>query len=82
MQRMERGKSRTDLAWRPAGLPNQFLYVYRREFSVGQVLGANVQITPNSIPALPEVGRHDLIVNVIHVILPDTQIIHCTPDRA
>ena len=39
MQRMERGKFRSDLAWRSAGLANQFLYVHRRESSVGQVLG-------------------------------------------
>ena len=29
MQRIERGKSRSDLAWQPAGLANQFLYVQR-----------------------------------------------------
>ena len=41
---------------------------------------ANVQIITDSIPALPEVGRQDLDVNVTHVNLPDNQIIPCTPD--
>ena len=82
MQRMERGKSRSDLAWRPAGLANQFLYVSRRESSVGQVLGQMSRLILDSIPALSEVGRQDRDVNVIHVILPDTQIKPCTPDCA
>ena len=30
MQRMESGKSKSDLALRPAGLANQFLYVHMR----------------------------------------------------
>ena len=71
MQRMERDKPRSDPAWRFAGRANQLLYVHRRECSVGR---ANVQVIPDSIPALPEVGRQDLDVNVIHGILPDTQI--------
>ena len=38
MQRLERGKSRSDLAWRPACLANHFLYVHRRESLVEHVL--------------------------------------------
>ena len=37
MQRMDRGMSRSDLVWPPAGLANRFLYVLGRESSVGQV---------------------------------------------
>ena len=39
MQRMDRGKPKSDLALRSAGLANQFLYVHMRESRVGQVLG-------------------------------------------
>ena len=38
MQRMESGKSKSDLALRPAGLANQFLYVHMRVSQAGQVL--------------------------------------------
>ena len=43
---------------------------------------ANVQAIPDSFPALPEAGKQDLDVNVLHVILPDEQIIPCTSDCA
>ena len=39
---------------------------------------ANVQNSPHCIPALPEVGRQDLDINVNHVTLADRIVIPCT----
>ena len=77
MQRMDRGKSKSDLALRSAGLANQFLYVHT---GVPGRTGprANVQVFPDSISALPEMRRQDLDVNVNYVTLADRKVIPCT----
>ncbi len=42
----------------------------------------NHQIFPESNPALPEVDRPDLHVHVLHMVLPERQLIPCAPGCA
>ena len=81
MQRMEKGKSKSNLALRPAGLANQFLCMHIRESRVGQVLGQMSRL-PWSPTASLRCLRQDLDVNVNHVTLADRRVLPCTSNCA
>jgi hypothetical protein len=56
MQRMERGKSRSGLAWRPSGLANLFLYMQRRE-NIASMSGLSLNVIARQ--ALPMIMTRD-----------------------
>ena len=72
LQRMERGKSRSDLAWRPAGLANQFLYVPRCKSSVGQVPG-QISRFSQTMPCCPPL-RATLDLAVLPALAQSNQL--------
>ena len=75
MQCTERGKSRRHLAWQPAGLAAQFLWVRRRESPVGQVLGhmarfQNFSLCLEDITQMPNI--------VVQPVCKAVQTLHIT----